>query len=94
METIISGKKYNTATAQLVASDRYWDGHNWERHGRNQYLYRTQKGNFFIHNTTMWQGERDTIKAISKDEAKEQYEALPEHEMEYAEAFGVEPEEA
>ena len=95
MDQIINGKKYDTQTADLVASDRYWDGSNHERRGRNQYLYKTKKGNFFMHYTTQWQGELERLEAaVDEIEAKMHYELLPEKEMDYAEAFGVEPEEA
>ncbi|NLG84191.1 MAG: hypothetical protein GX493_06210 [Firmicutes bacterium] len=94
MRQVIGGKLYDTEKATLVASDRYWDGQNWDRNGRNLYLYRTAKGNFFLYRTTRWQGERDTITPISREEAMEYYESLPEHEMDYEEAFGVAPEEA
>ena len=93
MRQVVNGKLYDTEKAQLVASDRYWDGHNWERHGRNTYLYKTAKGNFFLYHTTLWQGER-AIEPVSKEEAKAYYEQLPGHEMEYEEAFGEPPEEA
>lgn len=94
MKQIIEGKLYNTETAEEVASDRYWDGHNYDRRGRNQYLYRTKKGNFFILHTTRWSGECDRIQAISESEAMELYETLRVKEMEYVDAFGIEPEEA
>jgi len=92
MKAIRHGKLYDTETADLVAHDRYWDGRNYERDGRNIFLYKTKKGNFFLHRTTLWQGERDSIEPVSESEAKYWYEELPEHEMEYAEAFGEEPE--
>ena len=47
-----------------------------------------------MHHTTMWQGERDSIEPVSVEEAKGYYEQLPEQELDFAEAFGVEPEEA
>jgi hypothetical protein len=94
MKAIIGGKLFDTDTALLVASDRYHDGHNWERHGRNTHLYRTKRGSFFLKHTTCWQGERDSIEPVVKEEAMRHYESLPEHEMEYAEAFGVSPQEA
>jgi len=94
MKQILNGKLYDTDKAQLVASNRFWDGSNWERHGRNTFLYRTAKGNFFLHHTTQWQGEREHIDAISEEEAKDYYEQLTEHKLDYAEAFGEEPEEA
>ncbi len=95
MNRIIEGKRYDTETATLIASDRYWDGSNFERRGRNTYLYRTKNGNYFTHHTTQWQGERETILAQSKQEAQSLYESLPEHDVEYEEAFpGVKVEEA
>ncbi len=94
MKRVINGMVYNTETATLVAHDRYWDGSNWERHGRNTRLYKTAKGNFFLHHTTLWQGEIDRIEPLFADEAKAHYEQLPEQEMEYEEAFGESPEEA
>jgi len=94
MEEIINGKRYDTETAEIVASNRYWDGSNFERHGRNTYLYKTAKGNFFLHHTTLWQGERDNIQAISPEEARWEYESLPEKDMGYEEAFGEPPEDA
>lgn len=94
MKAIIDGKLYDTDKADLVASDRYWDGSNWERSGRNTMLYKTAKGAFFLHRTTQWQGERETIEALTEEEAKGWYERLPEYEFAFAEAFGAEPEEA
>jgi hypothetical protein len=94
MKRVIDGKLYNTETAQVAASDHYWDGSNWERYGRNVFLYKTAKGNFFLHRTTRWQGERDSIEALSEGEARQHYEELPEHELSYEETFGEAPEEA
>ena len=94
MKQVVDGKLYNTDTAIMLAADRYWDGHNWERNGRNQYLYRSQKGNFFLHNTTIWEGSFDSIIPVSRDEAKIIFEKLPEKELSWEDAFGEEPEEA
>lgn len=94
MKQIVGGRLYDTEKAQLVAHNRYWDGSNFERHGRNTFLYKTVKGNFFLYHTTLWQGERDYIEPVSIEEAKEHYEQLPEHELEYEDAFGEPPEEA
>lgn len=41
---IIDRTRYSVADAELIASDNYWDGRNSERHGRNQFLFRTKKG--------------------------------------------------
>lgn len=94
MKQVINGKEYNTETAILVASDRYWDGSNFERGGRNTYLYKTPNGRYFAHHTTQWQGERNTLEALTVESAKALYEDLSEHEVEYAEAFGVKPKAA
>ena len=85
---------YDTEKADRVASDEYFDGSNWDRGGRNTYLYKTKKGNFFIHHKTMWQSELDRLEDITEIEARKYYEILPEYDMEYKEAFGEEPEEA
>jgi hypothetical protein len=94
MSKVIGGKKYNTETATLIASDVYWDGSNHERNGRNTWLYRTPKGAFFQVIGTQWQGERDTLEPLSEAEAKELYERLDdENAVPWEEAFGREPEE-
>ena len=87
MKAIIGGVRYNTETAVELANDRYWDGSNFERHGRNTHLYRGKSGRYFAYHTTQWQGERCTIEALDEDQARELYENLPEHEVEFEEAF-------
>jgi hypothetical protein len=87
MRQIIGGKRYSTKDATVLASDAYWDGHNWERHGRNTYLCRTPRGNYFAVHLTRWQGELDRIEALTTDQAQQLYEDLPEHEVEFEEAF-------
>jgi hypothetical protein len=94
MSKVIGGKRYSVATATLLASDEYWDGRNFERLGRNTFLYRTRGGAYFRVDLTQWQGERDAIVSLSREEAKELYEELPEKEVEHEEAFGVTVEEA
>ena len=93
---IIERKRYSVTTATLIAHDAYWDGHNFERHGRNTYLYRTPKGNYFTVNLSQWQGEDDTLNPCTLDEAIDLYEhTLREHDESYAVAFpGVAVEEA
>ena len=101
MQRVIDGKRYNTETATLIADNVYWDGHNFERNGTNAWLYRTPKGAFFMVYGTLWQGERDHLEPVSLDEAVSAYECdpnspyvnLPEHHLEYEEAFGITPEE-
>jgi len=88
MIRIIGRKRYSTKTATLLAHDAFWDGHNFERHGRNTFLYRTPSGAYFTVGLTQWQGEQDTLSPVSLEEAIELFEgALTEHEVKYAEAF-------
>ena len=94
MQQVINRKLYDTDKAVLIAHNRYWDGNNFERSGRNTYLYKGNNGNFFSSHITLWQGERDHILALSKKEAMDLYEDLPEQEMDFEEAFGIELEEA
>jgi len=91
---IIGGKLFDISKATEIAGDDYWDGSNCTRSGRNTILYRTLKGNFFLGHYTCWQGERDSLEPISKEEAKEWYESLSEQRLSYEEAFGEPPEEA
>lgn len=94
MKEIINGKMYDTETAKEVASDKYWDGHNYSRKGRNKTLYKTAKENFFLHHETHWQGEVDHLEPISRTQAMEEFEMLRVKNMEYEEVFGAQPEEA
>ncbi|MDD5510937.1 MAG: hypothetical protein PHI12_09005 [Dehalococcoidales bacterium] len=75
MTAIIDSKRYNTETATLISGNDYWDGHNYERHGRNTFLYRTAKGAYFAVHQTCWQGENDSIEPLSEDEAVKLYES-------------------
>lgn len=84
---VIGGKRYSTETATLLAGDDYWDGNNYERHGRNTFLYRTPKNNYFVLNLTQWQGEADGISPLTKDEAIDLFENLREKRAEFEEAF-------
>ena len=65
MEQIVNGLKYDTEKADLVASNEYWDGHNWDRDGRNTYLYKTENGRYFLLHTSRWEGERDRIEPVT-----------------------------
>jgi hypothetical protein len=85
---VVDRKRYSTKTATLIASDAYWDGHNFERGGTNTFLYRTPRGNYFYVRLTQWQGEQDNLIPVSQDDAIEMYEGcLREHEVPYEEAF-------
>jgi len=93
---IVNRKRYSVQTATLLADDCRWDGHNFERRGRNTWLYRTPRGAYFTVTRTQWQGEEDALEPVSLEEAISLYEtALSEHEVTYHEAFpGVEVEDA
>ncbi len=95
MTAIVDRKRYSVATATLLAGDDYWDGKNWERQGRNQFLYRTPNGNYFEVNLTRWQGERDTLIPLTQENAITLYEQLSEQRVSFEEAFpGVELKDA
>lgn len=85
---IIDRRRYSTETATLIASDCYWDGHNFERSGRNTFLYRTPNGNYFTVCLSQWPGEQDNLTPVSLDEAIDMYEgSLTEHDEFYSDAF-------
>ena len=96
MTRVVNKVRYNTETATLIAHNVYWDGNNFERSGRNTWLYRTRQGRYFTVTGTHWQGEQDTLNPVSQEEALQLYEtSLSEHEVEYEEAFpDVEVEDA
>lgn len=93
---IVGRKRYSVATATLIAGDDYWDGHNWERHGRNTFLYRTPNGAYFTVTLSQWQGEQNSLDPVTLEEAIDLYEGrLTEHAVSYADAFpGVEVKDA
>jgi hypothetical protein len=85
---IVDRKRFDVATATFLASDAYWDGHNFERRGRNRFLYRTPGGAYFLVTLTQWQGEQDTLEPVTLEQAVELYEGpLTEHPVSYEEAF-------
>lgn len=84
---VVGGKRYDTETSTLIADDAYWDGHNWERRGRNTFMFRTPKGTFYKVVRTQWQGERDALIPLTKDEALTLWDNLAEHRTTFEEAF-------
>lgn len=87
LTAVINGKRYSTETATVLAHNCYWDGNNFERNGRNIWLLRTPNGRYFLQRQSLWQGERDYIEPVSKEEAIEWFEAMPVQEVEFEEAF-------
>lgn len=94
MKRVVDGMRYNVGTATLLADDEYWDGNNFEHSGRNCFLYKTRGGAFFRVDLTQWQGERNTLEPLSREEAMELYESLQEHRETYEDAFDAVVEEA
>lgn len=84
------GMLYDIDTAVQIASDRFWDGRNWERNGRNTYLFKTSNGRFFLRHITQWQSEGNYLEPINLDDAKRYFESLPERYESWEEAFGEE----
>lgn len=93
MKKVIGGKQYDTDTAESIADNEFSDGSNRMTGGRCTTLYKTKKGNFFVHHETQWQGEHDSIEPLTKEEAIALYEELGD-DGDYKEIFGIEPEEA
>ena len=87
MSAVIDGRRYDTNTAILLGGDDYWDGHNFERHGTNCFLYRTKKGAYFTLNLSQWEGSTTTIEPVSEEEARELFENLRVQQVSYEEAF-------
>lgn len=79
---------YDSERATLLAGDDWWDGHNYERRGRNRFLYRTPAGRYFLQHRTCWQGERDRLEPITEAEAFRLYtEELLERRVGFDDAF-------
>lgn len=89
MKRVVNGKRYSVSTSTLLASDEHF-----ERSGRNTFLYRTRGGAFFRVDLTQWENERDTLTPLTREQATELYEQLPEHNVEYEDAFDTVVEEA
>jgi len=87
MTAVIDRVRYHVGSAMLLAHDAYWDGHNFERHGHNTFLYRSPGGKYFAVHLTQWEGERDSIEPLDPDAAYDLYEDLSEREVEVEQAF-------
>ena len=95
MKKVIDRKIYDTKTATLIAGNDYWDGSNWERHGRQTFLFKTPKGAYFAQRLSQWQCEVDTLEPLTEGEAVTMFEELPVKRVSFEEAFpGVKIEEA
>lgn len=86
MKKVINNKRYDTEKAMCIADDEFANGTNRDNTGRNSYLYKTPKGNYFAVYTTCWQGEHDRLEPLGLKEALELYEGL-ENQVEFERAF-------
>ncbi len=87
MDWVVAGKRYRTDKATLIAHDVYWNGYSWEQGGRNTFLFRTPKGNFFAQHQTLVPGESDKIVPLQIEEAISLYHSLPKKEIPFVVAF-------
>ena len=84
---VVAGKEYRTDKATLIAHDEYWNGYNCEQGGRNTFLFRTPKGNFFAQYQTLLPGEINRIVPLDTNEAIALYQSLYKKEVPFAVAF-------
>ena len=78
MSRVYNGSRYTIKTSKLLAS------------GHNSYLLRTRRGLYY----NVLVSEQDMIVPLSKEDAIELYNALPEHHVDYASAFDTTKDEA
>lgn len=91
MRKIIDRKVYDTSTATVICRSGQL---NVDGCTRSATLFKTKKGNFFILNETMWQGEHDSITVLTENEAADFYENCAETFMFFEKAFSIKIEEA
>ena len=84
---VIGKKRYSTKTATLLAGNDHWDGSNFERSGRNTFLYRTPKGAYFEVRLSQWQGEPDTLNPLTEDSAIYLFEGMSKKRLTFEDAF-------
>jgi hypothetical protein len=84
---VVAGKRYCTATATLIAHDEYWNGYNCEQGGRNTFLFRTPKGNFFAQHQSLLPGEINRITPLNTSEAISLYQSLHKKEVPFRVVF-------
>lgn len=87
MTWVVADKRYLTNKATLIAHDAYWNGHSWEQGGRNTFLFRTPKGNFFAQYQTLVQGETDKIVPLEINQAVPLYQSLRKKQVPFVVAF-------
>jgi len=88
----IKGKMFNSKTADVVAHGSFLGDCRGDHLGRNQILYKTKKGYFFVFYETTREDAFDCLELVSRAEAEDAYHQLLFPEMDYYEAFGSESE--
>jgi hypothetical protein len=84
---VVAGKRYCTHRATLIAHDAYWNGYSSEQGGRNTFLFKTPKGNFFSQHQTLVQGEINRITPLETNEAMHLYQSLRKKELPFRVVF-------
>ena len=91
MTAYVGGKRYATDKAKVIAHDAFWDGNSEERNGRNQFLFKTEDGSYFVQHrgasTDCFEPAHDWIQPVSQMDAVMIYWELPERPVEYKDAF-------
>jgi len=87
MVWVVAGKRYCTDESTLIAHDEYWNGYNCDQGGRNTFLFRTPRGNFFAQYQTRLLGETNRIVPLGTHEAISLYQSLYKKEVPFVVAF-------
>jgi hypothetical protein len=87
MTWVVGGKQYRTNKATLVAHDEYWNGYSCEQGGRNTFLFRTPKGDFFAQHQTLLPSEINKIVPLERNEAMSLYQSLHVKEVPFRVVF-------
>ena len=90
MTAIIGGKRYATDKSALLADDAS-PNQNEARGDTNQFLFRTERGDYFVQHRqfsdSCFDGARDWVRAINEMDAVMLYRELPEKQRAFEEAF-------
>ncbi len=78
---------WDTTKAEIVASNAYFDGKNYEREGTNTFLMRTQNGRFFLQFNNANDGNKSYLKPLSDDEAMTLFHELEVKEKKFNELW-------
>ena len=92
MTAFIGGKRYSTDKSTLLAHDAYWDGKSEDRDGKNEFLFRTEKGDYFVQHrvntASCFDAAHDWVEPVTETDAVMLYWELPERPVEFERAFG------